>query len=349
LSSLGAWRTVDRQRVMSCWPASHTDDRTTLTISPASRASATPGTAAPTPAAADHPTPSPSAGPAPTPPVTESVQQARDGTQVKVLTINVKAFQLSDGGNADPRAFDAIERYIERVDPDIVMFQELDNGTERSGKVNQLAEIARRTDATDSQFAKALDFQGGEYGIGIMTRHGFSIRDRAGGGNDTRRVELPKGTGDDADHEQRVALVAPIVGPGGAELTAVTTHLANKGPGRGAQLDRLNDIIEDVAGGAGNDDAGLQDDLSTRLVLGGDFNTRRGPAEEHLGDKVQHIGERDPDLGDTGIDQMYVSSNVDVRDSHLDPAEKVQDRRWPWQKDVYSTDHPAVQATLVLR
>lgn len=272
------------------------------------------------------------------------------GTQVKVLTINVKAFQLSDGGVADERAFDAIERYIERSDADVVLFQELDDATARSGGVDQLMEIGRRTGATDSQFAKAIDHDGGAYGVGIMTRNGFNIRDAAGGGNDTTTVQLPRGTGEGADPEQRVALVAPIVAPGGEELTAVTTHLANQGPGRGAQVDRLDDIVDDLRGGRGDASAGLPASYSPRVVLAGDFNARRGPVEQHLGDGVTHVGARDSGLGDTNIDHIYVSDDVDVLDSRLDEPERVDTSRLPFGiGDARATDHPAILATLELR
>lgn len=314
------------------------------------RASVRPAEPTRTTAAASPAAPTPSSSPKAEPRATLATQQAKDGTDVKVLTINVKAFQLSDGGTADERAYDAIERYIERIDADVVLFQELDDGTARSGRSDQLAEIARRTGATDSQFAKAIDHDGGAYGVGIMTRNGLSIRDAAGGGNDTRTVQLPKGSAEGADREQRLALVAPIVAPDGEEFTAITTHLANKGPGRGAQVDRLDDIVDDLRGGAGNAAAGLPDDFSSRVVLGGDFNTKRGPAEEHLGNGVTHVGERDRGLGDTNIDHLYVSDDVEVVDAQLDEAESVDTSWLPFGiGDVRSTDHPALQATIRLR
>jgi endonuclease/exonuclease/phosphatase family metal-dependent hydrolase len=294
------------------------------------------------------------AAPAAEPKATLATQQAADGTKVKVLTINVKGFQTSDAGDAETLAFDAIEKYIEKIDADVVLFQELDTGTERGHGVDQLAEIARRTDATDSQFAQAIEFQGGGYGVGIMTRNGFNIRDAAGGGNDTRTVKLPRKEGGGADKEDRVALVAPIVAPDGGEFTAVTTHLANKGPGRGAQVDKLDDIVEDLRGGADNSAAGLPDTYSKRVVLGGDFNTQRGPVEEHLGDQVTHVGEYDTGLGDTNIDHIYVSDDVHVVDAQLDEAELLDTSPLPGDGpgnvgDDRSTDHPALQTTVELR
>ncbi len=288
------------------------------------------------------------------PKATLATQQAKDGTRVKVLTINVKGFQLSDGGDVDERAYDAIEKYIVKTDADVVLFQELDKGTTRAKGQDQLAEIARRTDATDSQFAEAIPFEGGSYGVGILTRNGFDIRDAAGGGNDTRTVRLPTGSGPGADGEDRVALVAPIVAPDGEEFTAISTHLANRGPGRGAQVERLDDIVDDLRGGTGNTAADLPGSNSNRVVLGGDFNTRRGPAEEHLGDGVTHVGEHDTGLGDTNIDHIYVSDDVHVVDAQLDEPEQVDTSWLPFDGpgnsgDDRATDHPALHATLELR
>lgn len=281
------------------------------------------------------------------PPKGASVSKDEETT---VVTINVKAFQLSDGGNADQRAFDAIEQYIEDVDADVVLFQELDVGTTRSGGsgVDQLAEFAKRVDADDHEFAKAIEHQDGEYGVGILTRNGYEISDDAAGKNKTQTVQLPKTpTEDGGDKEQRVALVAAIETPGGNEFSAITTHLSTKGPGRGAQIDKLDDIVQDLQDGAGSDGAGLADDMPTEVVLGGDFNTKRGPAEEHLGDEVTHVADLDKDLGGTGIDHLYVTDGVSVVDAQLDEAETVEGHWLPFGwKDVKSTDHPAVRATI---
>lgn len=272
---------------------------------------------------------------------------ARIPAPVRVVTLNVKAFQLSDGGTADPRAFDAIERYLERVDADVVLLQELDRGTRRSGGVDQLAELARRTDATDAEFAPAIRHDGGEYGVGIMTRNGYSIADVARR-NATTVVPLPRHDRPGGDREQRVALVAPIVSTDGARFTAVSTHLSRTGPGRGAQVDRIDDIVDDVRRGARDAGAGLSDDLPTTVVVGGDFNARRRATEAHLGDGVRHVADLAPRLGDTGIDHIYVGDGVAVLDAALDPPERIERHPLPW-KDVFATDHPAVRATLQLR
>ncbi|MCW2974296.1 MAG: endonuclease/exonuclease/phosphatase [Thermoleophilia bacterium] len=281
------------------------------------------------------------------------ISNSQDVAQPRVLTINVKGFQLSDGGEVDDRALDAIERYIERVDPDVVLFQELDRGTTRAHGRDELAEIARRIDGTDSAFARALVHQGGDYGVGIVTRHGAAIDDAANGVNATHRIELPTSTKTGADHEQRVALVAPVTLANGSRFTVATTHVSTKQPGRAEQLGAIDDIADDIIGGAGNTAAHLPDDLPTTLVLGGDFNARRGEVQAHL-DGLTHVvdgfGRTMPRLN-TGIDQLYVSPGVGVSGMGLDEPERIEGSWLPFGiggRDVYATDHPALWGTLNL-
>ena len=57
---------------------------------------------------------------------------------------------------------------ISRQKADCVALQELDNGAERSSGIDETAELARLT-GMFGFFGKAIDLQGGSYGIGILT------------------------------------------------------------------------------------------------------------------------------------------------------------------------------------
>lgn len=270
---------------------------------------------------------------------------------VTALTINVKAFQGSDGGEVDERAYDAIAKYIKQADPDVIMLQELDQGTGRAHGQDTLAEIARRVGATDTQFAKAIDHDGGRYGIGLMTRKGASIPDRPDGTNQHTVVRLPKSDDPAADREQRVALVAPVELPDGGRFTAISTHATTKAAGRSAQLDALRAVAIDAKDGSTGRGAGLPDDLPRTVVMAGDFNTRQPNIDRHLrGSGVRHVNDRVDGLGMLGIDHMYVSDNVEVRSAQLDQPAVIDRRRW-WNPfdDVRATDHPALLAHLLIR
>ncbi|WP_317235903.1 endonuclease/exonuclease/phosphatase family protein [Niabella hibiscisoli] len=49
--------------------------------------------------------------------------------------------------------------------------QEVDINTERSGKVNQAAQLALKTGLKSFYFAKAIDHEGGDYGVAILSKY----------------------------------------------------------------------------------------------------------------------------------------------------------------------------------
>ena len=65
--------------------------------------------------------------------------------------------------------YDRTAGVILRQQPDVVALQELDSMTGRSGRCYQLGELARRTGYHDV-FGAAIDYDGGKYGVGLLTR-----------------------------------------------------------------------------------------------------------------------------------------------------------------------------------
>jgi endonuclease/exonuclease/phosphatase family metal-dependent hydrolase len=61
---------------------------------------------------------------------------------------------------------------IRRERPDLVGLQEVDVGVRRTNRVNQLAELARLT-GMHAAFAPNLEFQGGWYGVAVLSRFPF--------------------------------------------------------------------------------------------------------------------------------------------------------------------------------
>ncbi|MDQ3697146.1 MAG: endonuclease/exonuclease/phosphatase family protein [Gemmatimonadota bacterium] len=132
---------------------------------------------------------------------------------VRVLVYNIHAGKDANGA-------DNLERVAEVIrssGADVALLQEVDRLTTRSGRVDQPATLARLTKMR-AAFGKTLDYQGGEYGIAILSRWPV-LRDtllalpvdppqpRAGG-----------------SHEPRGALTAVAAHPAG-ELHLVDTHL----------------------------------------------------------------------------------------------------------------------------
>lgn len=132
---------------------------------------------------------------------------------LRVLTYNIHA-------GKDAKQVDNLERVakvIGEVNADIVLLQEVDKFTQRSGKVDQLAKLEQLTGLYGA-FGKTLDYQGGDYGIAIMSRwpitHSFMT---------ALKVEPPQ-TRAGGSKEPRGALTITTRSPYG-HLTIINTHI----------------------------------------------------------------------------------------------------------------------------
>ena len=65
--------------------------------------------------------------------------------------------------------YDRTANVITENQPDVVALQELDSMTGRSGQKYQIEELAKRTDYF-YVFGKAIDYDGGGYGVGVLTK-----------------------------------------------------------------------------------------------------------------------------------------------------------------------------------
>jgi endonuclease/exonuclease/phosphatase family metal-dependent hydrolase len=108
---------------------------------------------------------------------------------------------------------EAIVAAIRKEAPDLVALQEVDVNTTRSGAFNQAEEIGRRL-GMKAFFAKAIDYQGGEYGVAILSRYPLT---------ETAVVRLPQGS--DPKSETRVLATARVSLPQGKTIRFGSTHL----------------------------------------------------------------------------------------------------------------------------
>jgi endonuclease/exonuclease/phosphatase family metal-dependent hydrolase len=146
----------------------------------------------------------------------------------RVLTYNIHHGQGTDG------RFDLsrLAGVMKSVQPDVVALQEVDRGTERSGGVDQLAELERLTDM-HAEFGKAMDYSGGGYGVAVLSRWPI-----LGTGNHP----LPGSP----DHEPRTALTVQVgSGEDGPLLQFTSTHLdqGREPENRLAQAKYLNELL----------------------------------------------------------------------------------------------------------
>ena len=180
---------------------------------------------------------------------------------VRVLVYNVHAGKDAGGKESVRRISDVVKT----IDPDIVLFQEVDKRTKRSGGVDQPAEYARLT-GLHVAFGRSLDYDGGEYGIAVLSR--WPIR------RDTTihlPVEPPQERSG-GSHEPRVAMSLRIDAPFGP-LDLFNTHIDASGDDRWRlqEIKTIERIVKEALGG------------NARILLGGDFNsTPDSPVQSEL-------------------------------------------------------------------
>ncbi len=134
-------------------------------------------------------------------------------TTARVLVFNIHAGK--DAAGADNLA--GVADLVRTSGADIVLLQEVDRGTRRSGGVDQPAVLAART-GMHVAFGSALDYDGGEYGVAILSRWPI-VRDTL--------IHLPVTPPQEragGSHEPRGALRVQIASPMG-RLTVIDTHL----------------------------------------------------------------------------------------------------------------------------
>ncbi|MGK0188617.1 MAG: endonuclease/exonuclease/phosphatase family metal-dependent hydrolase [Verrucomicrobiales bacterium] len=133
---------------------------------------------------------------------------------------------------------------IHTINPDIVALQEVDRNTRRSDGRDTLQELAAAT-GMHSAYGKAMDFDGGAYGVGVLSR--FPL-------GESKVHALPN----EGDLEPRVALeIAPQLPAGEMRLFVTHFHAGKERHVRVAQADAL---------------ARLATEVGTNAVIAGDLN-----------------------------------------------------------------------------
>lgn len=97
--------------------------------------------------------------------ISAQIIDSRNQDALRVMCYNVRNCKGMDGVTDYQRVADVINR----ASPDVVAVQELDSVTKRSQERFVLKEIADRTQMHWT-YAPAIDFQGGKYGIGVLSK-----------------------------------------------------------------------------------------------------------------------------------------------------------------------------------
>jgi len=166
---------------------------------------------------------------------------------IRVVTYNIRHGEGVDGKIDLPR----IAKVLLAAEPDIVALQEVDQGTRRSGGVDQPAELARLT-GMEVVFGRNIDFDGGGYGTAVLTQ--LPIRSHES--IKLKSFYAPTAT----NPEQRGVQVLELGDDDGPRLWLLCTHLDYRPPDdeRMASAKTINKLI-----------ANRGEDL---MILAGDLN-----------------------------------------------------------------------------
>lgn len=173
---------------------------------------------------------------------------ANEPTELRLMTYNIHHGEGTDG----KLDLERIATIIKSQNCDLVALQEIDRKTSRSQQVDQLAKLSELT-GMKPFFGRAIDYGGGEYGVGILSKLPVVAH---------KTWPLPSGN----KREQRVALEVVVQPSESERFVFVCTHLDHS---------------------SGDNDRAKQTDALRRLfgngpsqaILAGDFNATVKSAE----------------------------------------------------------------------
>lgn len=174
------------------------------------------------------------------------VENNDDGPAIEKNRLTVLTYNIHHGAPSSGSInLDQIAAVIKLSGAEVVALQEVDVKTGRSGGVDQAEKLAELL-GMEYYFSRSINFDEGEYGNVILSRHPLT---------DTRRLTLPMPT-----REPRSVGLATVTLPNGQTFEFGATHFEagnDHSQSRLAQSRFLNDLSKD---------------LDKPLIIGGDYN-----------------------------------------------------------------------------
>lgn len=175
-----------------------------------------------------------------------SITSSQDNTEtIRVMAYNIH--HANPPSKPDYIDIDAIVGVIKAQDPDIVALQEVDVNIPRSRSNDQAEKIASKLEM-NVFFGKAIDYQGGEYGVAILSKYPLS-----------EEVVHKLPTKAETKGEPRVLTTAKVTLPDGTDIRFGSTHLDAQRDPVNREL-QINKIIE------------IASDEELPFIIAGDFN-----------------------------------------------------------------------------
>jgi endonuclease/exonuclease/phosphatase family metal-dependent hydrolase len=167
-------------------------------------------------------------------------------------TLRVMTYNIHVGVGMDQKLdLKRIAEVINHQRPDLVGLQEVDRGVERTQRIDEIAEIAKLT-RMEYAFAYNLNYQGGQYGVAVLSRFPIMAIDHRRYGN-TREKE-------------RRGMIRVELNVQGRVVSFVTTHLDYQY--EDGRVYEAKQLLQALAG------------IKGALIVVGDFNELPG-AEAH--------------------------------------------------------------------
>lgn len=181
----------------------------------------------------------------------------------ETTTVRVMSYNILHGVNQHgENTLIAQGELIRRLDPHVVALQEVDRRVQRSGGVDQVTILADKGGAAASWFCKHYDYQGGEYGLGFLSKLTLTTS-----GNQCHRIPL---INNDGSTETRALLAAEAMLGDGTTITVVNVHMGLNQPTRLAQAVEIVRLFG----------------LHERVILCGDMNAEPGTPEMQILEKA---------------------------------------------------------------
>ncbi len=200
--------------------------------------------------------------------VSGCVPFVRKDSSLRVLVFNIHAGK--DAAGKDNIA--DLATLIRTTRADVILLQEVDRGTNRSGKIDQVQALMGAT-RFSGVFGRSLDYDGGQYGIAAFARRGFVF-------NETIDLPVtPVQTRAGGSHEPRAALLASAI-TREERLQVLTTHL-DPSAEETYRLQEAQLVLNIVRARAS---------AETPVLVGGDFNAE---PESAVVRKLRDAGLRD--------------------------------------------------------
>lgn len=241
-----------------------------------------------------------------------SVKPAASTRTLRVMTYNIHV-----GIGMDKKLDLArIAGVINAQKPDLVGLQEVDRGVERTQRIDEIAEIAKLT-RMNYDFAFNLRYQGGQYGVAILSRFPIVAIDHRLYQN-TREAE-------------RRGFIRGEVSVGGRTLNFVTTHLDYQyEDGRLFEAQQLLAALKDVKG---------------PLIVVGDFNdVPAGGAYQLIIDQFEDAWTQ-AHAGDPGFSYPADKPSKRIDYIFFRAKDRVRTKR-AWIVETQASDHVPVVADL---